>query len=246
MTAPVFVVERLEAGVVTVSGDEGRHGATVKRLRVGEAVALTDGRGAFASGPVVEVVGKDRFRVDLPVVKFEEPAKPTVCVVQALIKGDRMDRAIESLVEVGADSISVWQATNSVARVRGEQWSAAAAKFQRKATEAAKQARRHWIPEIEQFSDGDLGEYDAVIVLHESAETPLVDYTFDFGELEKLALVVGPEGGITDAELDEFIAAGAHVARMGPTVMRAGTAGTAALAWILGMSGRWSKPSTQT
>ena len=76
------------------------------------------------------------------------------------------------------------------------------------------------------------------LVLHEGAAEPLADV--DLPEAGEVLLVVGPEGGITDAELEALAAAGARAVRMGPTVMRTSTAGAAAAAALLARTPRWA------
>jgi 16S rRNA (uracil1498-N3)-methyltransferase len=73
-------------------------------------------------------------------------------------------------------------------------------------------------------------------VLHEGAAEPLT--SVDLPERGDVVLVVGPEGGIADAELGELVAAGGRAVRLGPEVLRSSTAGPAALA-VLAAAGRW-------
>ena len=98
MTAAFFLVEPGELGqrpgdTVVISGPEGRHAATVRRLSIGEQILVGDGRGRVVEGVVSAVLGPDR--VDVEVTSYAEyaPPAPRVVVVQALAKGDRGERA---------------------------------------------------------------------------------------------------------------------------------------------------------
>lgn len=243
-TAPLFLVGALPGGDTAVlDGPEGRHAATVRRLRPGEAVQLGDGRGGLAAG-VVETVGKDTVTVRV-VERSTRPAPaPRVVVAQALVKGDRGELAVELATEAGVDAIVPWRAARCVARwetgPRGEK---ALARWRTTAREAAKQARRAWVPVVEEpVSTAVLArraaDAAASLVLHESATDPLaaVDLPVD-GDL---LLVVGPEGGITDDERAALVAAGARAVRLGPEVLRASTAAAVALGALGVLTGRWA------
>src|SRR3954466_10369852 len=138
MTAPVFRLDPLPAGeVVVLDGTEGRHAVTVRRLRAGERGDLTDGRGTLAEGVVA---GADRDRLEVRVERrsvVPVPA-PRIVVVQALVKGDRSELAVELLTELGVDEIVPWEAERCVARWAGEK---SARRWQAAADAAAKQAR---------------------------------------------------------------------------------------------------------
>jgi 16S rRNA (uracil1498-N3)-methyltransferase len=86
---------------------------------------------------------------------------------------------------------------------------------------------------IEQFA-----EFDVVYVLHESADRSIADETLS--SQSRIAIVIGPEGGISPDELELFAQAGARIVRLGNTVFRTATAGLAALAFISGQTGRWN------
>jgi 16S rRNA (uracil1498-N3)-methyltransferase len=243
MSLPVFVHPAL-AGVsvgdtVTLSGDEARH-AVVKRIRVGEQVALTDGAGTTATVTVAGT-GKDELSATVDAVTTVEPETPHVLVVQAIPKGDRGELAVEMLTEVGVDVIVPWAASRSVSVWRGEKQAKALARWRSTAREAAKQSRRSWFPEVsdvvstEQVADL-LREASVPVVLHEAASGPLANLPLP--GRGRIVIVVGPEGGISDEELAAFAAVGAEPVRMGSSVLRTSTAGVAATAALLART-RW-------
>ncbi|MER6155452.1 16S rRNA (uracil(1498)-N(3))-methyltransferase [Streptomyces sp. NPDC001868] len=249
MTAPVFVVDSLDlpdgcGGELVLDGPEGRHAVSVKRLRAGEDVVLTDGRGRWAEGIVKAAEGKDRLVVmDLETVHEEAPAEPRITVVQALPKGDRGEVAVETMTEVGVDVIVPWAASRCITQWKGDRGLKALAKWRSTAREAGKQSRRVRFPEIADVATGKqvaalLAKADFAAVLHESGDETLA--TAELPATGEIVLVVGPEGGVSPEELALFGEAGAGAYRLGPSVLRTSTAGTAAGALLLGRTGRWS------
>lgn len=246
MSLPVHLAPSL-AGVaagdtVTVDGDEAHHAVAVRRLRVGERVVLTDGAGTSVAGPVAST-GKRVFTVSVEEVTTAEPASPEVVVVQALPKGDRGELAVEVLTEIGAARVVPWAAARSVTVWKGERATKSLARWRATAREAAKQARRSWFPEVDELtSTADVaalvGGADLAVVLHEEATAPFAG--LDVPASGRIVVVVGPEGGLTDEEVEEFVAAGAVSVRLGAEVLRTSTAGVAAVAAILSRTGRWA------
>lgn len=244
-TLPVFLVERLPTtGETLLDGPEGRHAATVRRLRVGEQLLITDGAGGLAR---CEVAGIEPSALRLTVLdRWREPApRPRVVLAQALVKGDRGELAVELATEAGVDLLLPWRASRCIARWEdGQRGVRAHARWQATATQAAKQARRAWVPEVtDPLGTAELAAVvrsaARTVVLHESATTGLagVDLPAD-GDL---VLVVGPEGGVTDEELAILTDAGAAVARLGGTVLRASTAAAVALGALGVLTGRWGQ-----
>ncbi|BCM66847.1 hypothetical protein EASAB2608_02181 [Streptomyces sp. EAS-AB2608] len=245
MTAPVFVVDRLDrvGPEFVLDGPEGRHAVSVKRLRPGEDVVLTDGRGRWAEGVVKAAEGKDRLVVTELSVHEEPPAGPRITVVQALPKGDRGELAVETMTEVGVDAIVPWQASRCITQWKGERGLKALGKWRATAREAGKQSRRVRFPEVADAATTKqvaalLEGADFAAVLHESGDARLA--TADLPAEGEIVLVVGPEGGVSPEELALFAEAGARPYVLGPTVLRTSTAGTAAAALLLGRTGRWS------
>ncbi len=245
MSLPVHLVPTL-AGVsagatVTVEGDEAHHAVAVRRLRVGEPVVLTDGRGTSITATVTST-GKRVFDVTADEVHAVEEPTPAFVVVQALPKGDRGELAVEVLTEVGVARVVPWAAARSVAVWKGERAEKSLARWRSTAREAAKQARRAWHPEVDALASTTavvdlIGAADLAVVLHEAATLPLAGLTVPTSGT--VLVVVGPEGGLTDDEVAAFTAAGAHSVRLGAEVLRTSTAGVVAVAALLARTERW-------
>ncbi|GAA1848523.1 16S rRNA (uracil(1498)-N(3))-methyltransferase [Pseudonocardia ailaonensis] len=245
-TPPLFLVDELISGHVLLDGPEGRHAAAVKRIRVGETVQLGDGRGAVALAEALSV-GKDSVEFAVLARTAYPAPSPRIVLAQALVKGDRGELAVELATEAGIDAILPWRAARCVAKweqgARGEK---ALARWRSTVREAAKQARRPWVPEVgEPVSTRQLAARDArILVLHESATSVLA--ASDLPGQGEVLLVVGPEGGVSDEELATFEAAGARLVRLGPEVLRASTAAAVALGAIGALTRRWSPDVTPT
>ncbi|GAA4713674.1 16S rRNA (uracil(1498)-N(3))-methyltransferase [Phytohabitans rumicis] len=237
MSAPLFLVDALPSGdTATLGGAEGHHAATVQRLRVGEDLVLADGRGGTATA-VVTAAG--RGSLDLRIISrgYAEAPDPRLVVIQGIAKGDRGELAVQAMTEVGVDEIVPWAAVRSVVQWKGERGTRAHDKWVATAREAAKQARRPWLPTVAPPVSTREATVRATLVLHEEAETRLS--TVDLPAAGEIALVVGPEGGIAPEELAAFESAGASLVRLGEQVLRTSTAGVAALSVLSARLGRW-------
>ncbi|MEV5970012.1 16S rRNA (uracil(1498)-N(3))-methyltransferase [Streptomyces sp. NPDC051921] len=247
MTAPVFVVDSVPgSGSFLLDGPEGRHAVSVKRLRAGEEVVLTDGRGRWAECLVVSAEGKDQLTVQVSADHEEPPPAPHVTVVQALPKGDRGELAVEIMTETGVDAIVPWAASRCITQWKGDRGLKALAKWRATSREAGKQSRRTRFPEVADLMTSKqvaalLAEADFAAVLHEDRDHPSGALaTAELPDKGSIVLVVGPEGGVSPEELALFEGAGARPYRLGHSVLRTSTAGTAAAALVLGRTGRWS------
>jgi 16S rRNA (uracil1498-N3)-methyltransferase len=241
MSPPVFLCERLSSDRILLDGPEGRHAAAVRRLRPGEHADLTDGAGLVVEC-VVTSVGRDSLELQVNARRHVPAPEPRIVVVQALPKGDRGELAVETMTEVGVDVIVPWAAARCVTQWRPERRAKALGRWRSTAREAAKQARRAWLPEVTDLaSTADVAARVAdaalAVVLHEEAERPLSG--LEIPAEGDLVVVVGPEGGLTAEELAAFAAAGGAQALLGPTVLRTSTAGVAAASVLLTRTGRW-------
>ena len=245
---PLFLADRadLAGDVVVLSGAEGRHAATVRRLRPGERADVGDGAGLVAEC-VVAAAGPDGLELAVRARRQVPRPELTITVVQAIPKGDRGELAVEEMTEVGVDRIMPWAAARCVPVWQGARGERSLAKWRVTAREAAKQSRRAWIPEVtdtasvRQVSQA-ISKAACAIVLDPDAKASLGAAGLGgltLPEAGDLLVVVGPEGGITEEEGAAFRQAGATARRLGPTVLRTSTAGTVATAVLLSRSGRW-------
>lgn len=244
MTLPVFwhpaVAGEIIGSVVELDGDEGRHAAVVRRVKPGERVVLADGLGTRVTGEVV-AVGRSALEVRVERTEREPKPSPQITVVQAIPKGERAELAVEVLTEIGADVIVPWAASRSVGIWRGERAAKSLAKWRSAAREAAKQSRRAWFPEVtEQATTTEvarlIADSDQALILHEEASVPIGEAPPTVG---RVVVIVGPEGGIAEREVETFTEAGATAVLLGPTVLRTSTAGVVALSALLARSPRW-------
>jgi 16S rRNA (uracil1498-N3)-methyltransferase len=238
---PLFLLDELpDTDELLVDGAEGRHAVEVLRLVPGERVRVGDGRGAVAEGDVL-AAGTEGLRVAVR-ARFEVPAPdPEFVLVQALPKGDRGPLAVDLATELGVDRIVPWTAARCVTRWRDDRVEKGLAKWRSAARAASKQSRRPRVPEVTwpmttREVCGLLGDADLAVVLHEQARRPLAE--LQVPRSGSVAVVVGPEGGLTDGEVVAFRAAGAQAVRLGAEVLRTSTAGAAALA-ALSIASRW-------
>lgn len=247
MTLPVFVVsaDDLRSDVIELAGSEGHHAAAVVRVRAGERIVLTDTRGEGAECEVVSV-SRHGLVARVRVRRREPPATPRLVVVQAIPKGDHAERAVDLLTEVGADRILAWSAARNVVSWKGEREAKSLARWRGAAHAAAKQSRRLRFPEVDgPVTTADVAALvassDLALVLHEHGTTTVDALTVpSSGEV---VLVVGPEGGIRDDELDELTRHGGIAIALGGTVLRSSTAGVVGAAAVLSRTPRWARLS---
>jgi 16S rRNA (uracil1498-N3)-methyltransferase len=214
--------------------EDAHHAVRVLRMAAGDTFMLADGTGAWSQVKAF-AVKKKSIEVEVIASGFQEALPTTITVVQALPKSDRAKEAIELLTEAGVDRIVPWASSRSIGK--------ASDKFSVTAREASKQSRRLRIPEVTDIATTSqiceaIALSDLAIVFHESAEMKLSD-CISSHNVAHLLIIIGPEGGITPTEIDEFKAAGAKVALMGRPILRSAHAGIAAVAAISALLKVW-------
>jgi 16S rRNA (uracil1498-N3)-methyltransferase len=248
VTRPRFLVEagglseRATGSGFVLDGEEGRHAAAVRRIRVGERVDVADGAGTIAHCRVASA-GRDRLDLVIEGVELTPAPALRLGLAQALAKGGRDEQAVETATEVGVDVVLPWQAQRSVARWDGERAAKGLRRWESVTREAAKQSRRSWVPQVEPARSTSalarrIGSADLALLLHEDASEPLTAVTLPVAG--EVILVVGPEGGVGDDETAVLVEAGARAVRLGPEVLRTSSAGPIALGWLAAVSGRWA------
>ena len=238
MVEPLFHKDNLVAEVgslVQLDGPEGKHAVQVRRMRQGEAIQLSNGKGLRVRGTVAELSGSTLKLEVTEVISEELPARQ-ITLVQALAKGDRDELAIQAATELGAMGFIPWQASRSISRWDGPKIAKGQARWQQIVSEAAKQSLRAYTPEVKNIADtkelaGLVASFDLVLVLDTSATATIAEAGIPSSG--SIALVAGPEGGIEQSELDALQDAGAKLVSLGANVLRTSTAGPALIAALL-------------
>lgn len=217
----------------TFDNDDALHAIRVLRTGPGEIFWLGDGKGSFSTVKALEV-SKRSMQCEVLESEFQEPLDIEYTVIQALPKGDRLKACAGLLTEAGVDRIVFWSSARSIGKA-----DKTLDKLDVTVREASKQARRFRIPEIigplstAEVID-EIARTDLAVVFHESATKKLS--AINASSPKKALVIIGPEGGITDEELDAFTSSGAKIALMGRPIFRsahAGIAGIAALQTLL-------------
>jgi 16S rRNA (uracil1498-N3)-methyltransferase len=235
----LFFVDQLSTGTTQeLSGDEGHHAVKVMRLQIGEQIKIADNLGNWVSGAITEL-GKKSLKIDISERGNAEHLKPELILVQAVTKSDRTKEMLELLTVAGADQIIPWQAQRCISKWQSDSTD----KWLTTIKESAKQARRVKLPVLsDAVTTNQLLKLfqvnDQIIVLHESAQANISQFKFD-ESAQRIFIVIGPEGGISEEEIAQLTSANAVVVQMGENVLRSAHAGFAALSGIQTLIGRW-------
>jgi 16S rRNA (uracil1498-N3)-methyltransferase len=215
------------------------HAAHVLRLRSGDGVTLFDGRGGEYAARII-AIGKRDVSVAIErhdPVERESPLPVTL--VQALSSGERMDLTIQKAVELGVARIVPVESERSVVRLKGERAEKRVAHWQQVVISACEQCGRNRIPEVRMISPLAVWLAAEVTDAQRWLLLPGADAALrDLPRPQKpIELLVGPEGGLTDAEVDAAQRAGYQPVRLGPRVLRTETAAPALLAALQALWG---------
>ena len=219
--------DRIEGTRGLLGPEARRYLADVLRLAPGARVEVFDGRG----GRYGAEIGPGFEWVTLGPREVAAAASVELSLVVALAKGEKMDLVVQKVTELGVARVLPFEAERSVVRLAPSKGEERAARWRRIAEEASRQCGRADVPEVAAPTSlaralGALAPGTRVFAFHPGGG-PL-----DAGGAASLAAVVGPEGGLTEAEIAACAAAGAVRAGLGPRVLRAETAAIVAVALL--------------
>ena len=229
-----FEAESIRPGArLSIDGDEAHHIAKVARHHVGEEISISDGRGSRAT-VLIEAIARSAVEVAVEEISRSEGPKIRLRVIQALTKSDRANECVELLVGAGVDEIIPWQAERSIGK-----WDAknSPEKWRSWIRSAVKQSRRDRIPllgDLVQQPSFSSSEGEILVVFDENA-TSSFDAAFarsiesGIASLRTITVVIGPEGGLTEREVEALSEQGALITRLGSPILRSAHAGAVAL-----------------
>jgi 16S rRNA (uracil1498-N3)-methyltransferase len=238
---PRFFVPDLDParGAAALPADEARHLTRVLRLSAGDEVAVFDGRGREFRARVV-VASRGDVRLDLveAVVPAPEPRVP-LTLVQAVLKGDKMDTVVRDATMMGVTGIEPVITARTIGRRQALESGRASERWRRVAISSAKQCRRATIPAIGEgrtLPDWLAGEGAGMrVMLVEPSASRGDDQSLRLLETHApatLSLLVGPEGGWTAEERQQADAAGCVAVTLGGMTLRADAVAVAAIAIV--------------
>jgi 16S rRNA (uracil1498-N3)-methyltransferase len=226
-----FMIDRIRNGFAELRGDEARHLTRVLRVETGQRYEISDDRSAYLA-EIAEARGERVvFRVLEP-IPSPDPAA-SITLLASIVKFDRFEWIVEKATELGVERIIPVAATRTekglfdASAKRSERW-------MRIARESSQQSRRVRTPEIApamrfERAVAETGDYRCF--LDEAAASPLLAALPAVrGVSDRIAILLGPEGGWTDAERQLALAADWRAASLGPHILRTETAAIAALA----------------
>ena len=224
---------------ITITGGDAHHLAHVMRVQIGDEITVVDAAGRVARMTVSAVV-PDAVRLSLAeYLEQEEDNSHEVILVQALLKGEKMDFVVQKAVELGAAAFYPVMTERVVVRYDAKKAVTKAARWQKIADEAAKQCGRRALMSVAEVAplssllqNGELfGAPDtAVIFCYEGEEEQSMRTALRACTARCIVLVVGSEGGFSLGEAAAVCAAGAEPVSLGRLILRAETAALTALA----------------
>lgn len=230
-----FFTKEIEPDSATIRGEDVRHISRVLRLHLKDSVQICDGNGKECIGELSEIT-QDYVKVRIgpwSVGKSEPICKVTL--FQGLPKSGKMELILQKCVELGIDAVVPMLCDRCVVQPK-ESFSNRLDRWQRVASEAAKQSKRCRIPEVRplvKLNSIPVSEYDLVLIAYEEEHVLTLKQALRSKPAAKIAIVIGPEGGLEPQEVTYLKERGAVPVTLGARILRTETAGMAMLAQIL-------------
>ena len=243
MSTPRFFVDTgCAPGLdVELHVDDAHHARNVLRMHGGDALVIVHGGGAWDATLLDDAAGSVRARIGKRRAEARGELPVSVSVLQALVKGAKFDDVVEKTVELGARRIVPVRCERSYAdasRHKLERW-------RRIARSAAQQARRlhvpiiaepmEWADALESFR----GDARPLVAYENAPPGSFAQALGGIAAARDIAIAVGPEGGLSAAEVEAARAAGCAIVSLGPTILRTETAAAAMLAALAASAGWW-------
>ena len=223
---------------ITITGGDAHHLARVMRAQIGDEVTVADADGRGARMAVASIASDSVCLSLAEYLPQEEEAPTEVILVQALLKGEKMDFVVQKAVELGATAFYPVITEHVVVRYDAKKAAAKAARWQKIADEAAKQCGRRVLMSVAEVAplssllqNADLfaASDAAAIFCYEGEEEQSMRTALRALTARRIVLIVGAEGGFSPAEAAAIQAAGAQSVSLGRLILRAETAALAAL-----------------
>ncbi len=232
-----FFIPQLYNEEMSITGVDAKHIGKVLRMQSGDKLQIVSDDGVSALAEVTAISENTVTVRCLEVLAESHEPAVKITLAQGLAKGEKMDFIIQKAVELGAYSIVPVAMEHSVVRLDGAKADKKVERWQKIAEAAAKQSKRDIIPQVQpvQTVSQMLANNDCKtkIIAYECEDRMSLKTALrEAGQIEDLLLIIGPEGGISEAELAKAREAGAVPVSLGRRILRAETAGLVAMSAI--------------
>ncbi len=226
---------------LVLDGSAARHLASALRMKAGQQITLFNGQGGEYAAELTEV-GKNK--VSVKIVEYRDIDRESALKIHLAIgvsRGERMDLIVQKATELGAMEITPLFTERTEVKLNGERLEKKIRHWQQIAISACEQCQRNRVPRINSpatmdqwlsLSDQNSGE-TLKFVLHHRSKTRLSEQPV----ANNICLLVGPEGGLGEREIDAAIDHGFQPLALGPRVLRTETAPLAAISIIQSLWG---------
>ena len=232
-----FFIPQLYNEEMSITGVDAKHIGKVLRMQPGDKLQIVSDDGVSALAEVTAISETTVTVRCLEVLAESHEPAVKITLAQGLAKGEKMDFIIQKAVELGAYSIVPVAMEHSVVRLDGAKAAKKVERWQKIAEAAAKQSKRDIIPQVQELQSV------SEMLANNNCKTKIIAYECEdrmslktalreAGQMENLLLIIGPEGGISEAELAKAREAGAVPVSLGRRILRAETAGLVAMSAI--------------
>ena len=231
-----FYVPRtqFQEDIATVVGSEHHHLRNVLRLGLEETIRIIDGEGMIITATITNI-GSESAEARIKEGQYYESSAPSITLFQGLPKHDKMELILQKTTELGVTQIVPIITERSLQKPSNNRLG----RWQRIILSATKQCGRAWIPklnEIKTLQDclKEIHTYECTLILwEEESERHIQSVLRQNPDVNSTAIIVGPEGGFTENEVDDFQEKGCISVKTGSTILRTETAAIAGIAMIV-------------
>ena len=227
--------DMIHGSLAVIDNEEARHIKNVLRMKKGDELVLCDGEGNFHEAVIAKL---DEKSVEAEIIRSytaETEPKIKITLYQGVPKNPKLETIVQKATEVGVVRVVPVDTVRAVAKIDKE---AKIDRLRKIAKEAAKQSKRAIVPEVSSvrsFKDAidEASEADIKIIAYENEKEVSVKETLQKADGTSVALIIGPEGGFEEKEIEYAKSMGITSVSLGKRILRTETAGLCVSAVIL-------------
>ncbi len=242
-----FVNESAVSGAeIILAGEDAKHISLSLRSRVGDSITVCDGKGTDYGCEIKDITKSEVVLTVLEKKESETEPDVRVTLYQALVKSDKFDTIVQKCVEIGVSDIVPVVTERCISRPDDASLSKKISRWNKISLEAAKQSGRGIVPTVHDVLNfetalEEIKQTDFGFVCYENTPHTAIDEIYKAasksGKPQKIAFLIGPEGGISGSEIDMATEKGIPLASLGPRILRTETAPLCVMSVLMMLTG---------